>query len=316
MSRITTQYVDLDYEGYRVHEYQYYDRKSGEWSDDACQNVDNLYLDEDERRDENDDAYDPYANLTPEYGKARCVKMDCHLSNTHYKLLGIFKEPNYDEWMEQLFKHEGDCLWDDEEYELMQADREAWPNGCTQSATHVTNDGGYLYYDLKPQQYGNMDIGLYTDAECIEEYDGSFTVEEVLQAAGYNNYENNNGDDNKGTVLSLEEEIQAWNDAFDVYKQCQPCKTYLLTHIVAGQGTEYNVTGNRNYANNDQQDDDQQDDDENFHCHDDAGYDNVNQVSFFFLNRTVPLFATPSNWNSVGRNHQSLTNICCLVLLL
>ena len=238
-------------------------------------------LDDEEDRHGNDNDQTNWSNLTPVYGQARCVKMDCHLENTHYKLLGIFKEPKYNEWMEQLFKHEGDCLWDDYEYEFMQSDREAWPKGCTASETHETSDGGMLYYDLKPTEYGGMDIGLYTDDLCIDEYTGSFTVEEVLQAAGYQafagNNRGNNGDNNKGNVLALAEEIQAWNDAFDVYKQCQPCKTYLLTHIVAGLGSEYNVTGNRNPDDGrDHNNDD--DDDDNYHCHDAAGYDNVNQV--------------------------------------
>ena len=260
--KISQKYVDLDYEGYRVHEYQYYDRKNNKWSDQSCKNVANVVYDEEDRHGEdNDDAYWTNSGLTPEYGKARCVKMDCHLENTHYKLLGIFKEPKYDEWMEQLFKHEGDCLWDDTEYEFMQSDREAWPKGCTVSQTHETSTGGYIYYDLKPTEYGGMDIGLYTDDLCVDEYTGSFTVEEVLEAAGYSAYGNNNNnnndhDRNRGNVLTLAEEIQAWNDAFDVYKQCQPCKTYLLTHIVAGLGSEYNVTGNRNQKQ-DRNDDDE-----------------------------------------------------------
>jgi hypothetical protein len=46
---------------------------------------------------------------------ARCAKMDCHLSDTHWSLLGFFKHKDYDDWMEQLFKHEGICVWTDEE---------------------------------------------------------------------------------------------------------------------------------------------------------------------------------------------------------
>ena len=38
----------------------------------------------------------------------------------------------YNEWTDQLFKQEGDCVWDDDalEYALMHADREDWPQGC------------------------------------------------------------------------------------------------------------------------------------------------------------------------------------------
>ena len=312
-----TQYIDLDYEGYKVHEYQYYDRKNEQWSDTSCKNVANLAFYQEDGPN-NDDNGDWLNSLTPVYGKARCVKMDCHLPNTHYKLLGIFKEPHYDEWMEQLFKHEGDCVWDDHEYKFMQANREAWPNGCTQSQTHMTEDEGYIYYDLKPSEYGRMDIGLYTDDSCITEYTGSFTVQEVLEGAGYvaynytaleyndkgerNNNQNNQNcpdgqqDGNRGckhNILSLSEELEMWNDAFDVWKQCSPCKTSLLIDIVAGTGLGYNYTGNREswdeargkmndrHDDGDDDDDDDDADDYNFHCFDDAGYDNVNQCMKF-----------------------------------
>jgi hypothetical protein len=34
--------------------------------------------------------------------------------------LAFFKEPNYQTWMEQLFNHQGVCLWNNNEYNLMQ----------------------------------------------------------------------------------------------------------------------------------------------------------------------------------------------------
>lgn len=69
-------YIDLDYAGGKIGEYQFYDRSTQRWDATSC-------------------------------GKnhGRCAKMDCHLPSTHFKLLGFFKEPNYHEWMEQLFKH-------------------------------------------------------------------------------------------------------------------------------------------------------------------------------------------------------------------
>ena len=63
------QYVDLGYQGGGVGEYMYYDRHKGVWDDYACQ-------------------------CNP---GGRCVKMDCHLPDTHFSLLGFFKEPRYDE---------------------------------------------------------------------------------------------------------------------------------------------------------------------------------------------------------------------------
>ena len=142
--------MDLDYQGGGVGEYIYYDRHSKRWDDFACQRNPG----------------------------GRCVKMDCHLPDTHFSLLGFFKEPRYDQWMEQLFKHEGDCVWSDKEYKFMQKYRDGWPLYCTRST--VYEHGHYLYYDVKPGKWGTMYIGLYTDAQCIKEYTGSTSVEEVL----------------------------------------------------------------------------------------------------------------------------------------
>lgn len=69
------------------------------------------------------------------------------------------------------------------------------------------------------------------------------------------------------------------------YKQCQPCKTYDLTHSVAGIGYIKNHTGTR-YRKSDHELENMNDDayireylqNDTFHCHDDAGADNVNQV--------------------------------------
>lgn len=81
------QYVDLDYSGGGIGEYQFYDRQNHRWDATSCKSEKN----------------------------GRCARMDCHLKDTHFKLLGFFKEPNYHEWMEQLFKHQGVCLWTNEE---------------------------------------------------------------------------------------------------------------------------------------------------------------------------------------------------------
>ena len=73
----TKKYVDLEYEGGGIGEYQYWDRSTESWDDTACN----------------------YA----EGGSSRCAKMDCHLETTHFSVLGFFKHKNYDDWMEQLF---------------------------------------------------------------------------------------------------------------------------------------------------------------------------------------------------------------------
>ena len=75
--------------------------------------------------------------------------MDCHEPNTHFKLLGVFKENDglYD-FAEQLFKHHGYCVWDDDGYDFMSGYRENWPTGCTDIYFYDYNNGGYQTVSL------------------------------------------------------------------------------------------------------------------------------------------------------------------------
>ena len=149
----------MDYEGGGIAEYQFYDRRAQKWDDTSCV-----------------------------AGNGRCAKMDCHLKNTHFKLLGFFKEPNYHEWMEQLFKHQGVCLWNDGEYSFMDTDRYLWPCYCT-STGQMDEDGNLLYYDTKPMAEGRIGLGLYTDSRCKYDYTGTLDMMEILEkGADKNDY--------------------------------------------------------------------------------------------------------------------------------
>ena len=222
------QYIDLDYQGEGIGEYQFFDRFTGEWDTSSCT-----------------------------AGNGRCAKYDCHLSDTNFKLLGLFKEPNYHEWMEQTFKHEGVCVWTEDEYSFMQGNREAWPCGCTQTDVTTTN-GSYVYYDMKPLPEGRVTFGLYIDASCSTEYFGDLDPVEVIE-----NMYGNGGN-------SLAAQLDAWNSGWDVFKQCQPCKAYDL----GNQGSGYNMY----YQNGNNMYDEYGD---AFSCDDDAGYTSVNQCMKF-----------------------------------
>ena len=82
-------YVDPRYQGNTIEEYQFYDLKNGTWDDSTC---------------------------LARGSSHRCVRMDCHEPRTQFKLVGVFKETEgmYD-FTEQLFKHEGYCIWQGEE---------------------------------------------------------------------------------------------------------------------------------------------------------------------------------------------------------
>ena len=223
--------MDLDYQGGGIGEYVYWDRQNKAWDSTACQ----------------------YS------GSARCTKMDCHLESTQFSLLGFFKHKSYDDWMEQLFKHEGICLWSDDEYSFMSTAREAWPQGCIVSGT-TTEDGNPIYYDLKPVQGGGITLALYTDDRCVSEYqqqgkNDPITVENVvgnILVEGGSGDSKDNSNDAASTYETLEASLEAWDTAFDIFKVCQPCVAHdLLNYGYNGKGQYGANYGKYNYGNDD-----------------------------------------------------------------
>lgn len=203
----------MGYENGGKGEYQYWDRKNEKWDKTAC-------------------------NYDANGAGSRCAKMDCHKENTHFSLLGFFKHKSYDDWMEQLFKHEGYCIWDEDEYEFMDESRETWPEGCTMSST-TDEAGDYIYYDLKPVKGGGITIGLYTDTRCVQEYQRTgkndpISIENVVgnfleDGSGDSGDNGGNGDD--AVYTNLESSMAAWDSAFDIFKTCQPCVAYDLNNV-------------------------------------------------------------------------------------
>ena len=238
------QYVDEDYQSGGIGEYQYYDPYTGTWDDSACD----------------------------VHGNGRCAPMDCHLPNTTtWKLMGVFKEASYfgnDAFFEQLFKHEGICVWNDEDlYEFMSEAREsAWPQGCVNTGLTIqnkyySNGGYYLYIDIKPSWNGNMTYGLYTDENCYYDYEGKdITPEKVAKTLG----------------LLYGDSLETWNNGMEAYKVCQPCMAYNLKNTYKNNPTyAYSDGGENNYYYYN---------DVNygyFQCWDDANYVNVNQCMKF-----------------------------------
>lgn len=94
-------YHDPRYRGGAIGEYQFFDLDTRSWDASSCTS-------------------------------SRCAKMNCHEPHTHFKLVGVFKETNgmYD-WTEQLFKHEGYCIWNDEDaYEEMEGKKRRFGLDC------------------------------------------------------------------------------------------------------------------------------------------------------------------------------------------
>jgi hypothetical protein len=255
-------YIDLNYSGGGIGEYQFYDRVNSKWDSSSCKAKD-----------------------------GRCAKMDCHLKGTSFTLLGFFKEPNYHEWMEQLFKHAGVCIWSDEEYSYMQTDRHLWPCDCT-STDQLDEKGNILYYETKPMVEGRIGLGLYTDSRCSMDYTGKMSVEDVL-----GEYASSSENDSEwGTVYSLEEDLTKWNNAFDAFKVCQPCKAYDL-------GFNSDLKEGREGGGEDE-------DGQSFDCVDDAGYTDVNQCMKFRTKTEM----IPADFRDITIAHQQGTIVQVEVL--
>ena len=214
--------------------------------------------------------------------------MDCHETNSStWTLMGVFKEASYfgnDAFFEQLFKHEGVCVWNDDDlYDFMSEAREdRWTQGCVSTGIQGdsyyfdnNSNGNYIYLDLKPTWNGNMTYGLYTDSACKTEYEGlDVDVDTVSASMGllYGSY------------------LQQWNDGLEAFKVCQPCKAYNIandysTWSYSNKNNSYYYTPNNDDdSSHSAEDDDQYRSDPNqgfFQCDDDAGYTNVNQCMKF-----------------------------------
>jgi hypothetical protein len=248
-------YIDLDYEGGGIGEYQFWNRNKNKWDSTAC-------------------------NIGGQ--SSRCAKMDCHLQDTHWSLLGFFKHKSPNDWMEQLFKHEGVCVWTEEEYSFMSSARKAWPQGCIESSA-TTSSGKPIYYSTKPVSGGSITLGLYTDTKCVTEYTSTFvTVENVLGnlllEGGSGSQDNSNYDG-----YSLAKTLSLWDSAMDAFKICQPCVAYDLNNY--GYNTDDDSSRGSTYGTYTYGYDDDYSQNNNkeadFDCYDDAGYTNVNQCMKF-----------------------------------
>lgn len=139
----------------------------------------------------------------------------------------------------------------------METDRYLWPCDCT-ATSQTDENGNTLYYDARPMPEARLGLGLYTDSRCMYDYTGQKSISDVLGSVG-------------GDIADLEQSLEKWNEAFDVFKVCQPCKAYNLGYnadLNDGQGDREGGSADEDggYA---------------FDCYDDADYVNVNQCMKF-----------------------------------
>lgn len=222
--------------------------------------------------------------------------MDCHASDTSWSLLGFFKHASYDDWMEQLFKHEGMCVWNEKEYAFMKNARKAWPEGCTDSG--VMRDGKNLYYDIKPKSGGRISLSLYVDTKCLTEYsDDTDVVEDILGNFfvnnGGNSHDSGDGGNYDFSGDSLQTSMNRWNAAFDVWTVCHPCVAHDIRNTDGSMyyNSYYGYNNNYYYYGNRELGGEYAPEGEKFECYDDAGYTNVNQVSVARVGRDLFLIS-------------------------
>jgi hypothetical protein len=241
-------YYDPEYMYAEIGEYQFYDWRNNKWDTSTCKT-------------------------------SRCAKMDCHAENTHFELVGIFKETDgLVDWAEQLIKHEGYCVWKDvaaetgsmygggdenDVYEYMHSYQEKWAYGC--QITNVEDKkGNVLYQDITPLPNGNITSGLYLDSDCSQK--SSMTYEDYILKYYKDNY--NSEAQGKEVASQWKEDVALWNEMMQDFKICQPCRAY----------SKFSQYGQNQRSLNDGEGDDEL---WGFNCYDDADYQNVNQCYKF-----------------------------------
>ena len=249
-------YVDTRYQGNNIEEYNFFDISTLEWDDTACKASGERH---------------------------RCAKMNCHEPHSHFKLVGVFKETDgmYD-WTEQLFKHEGMCVWNDEDvYDEMEEWMETWPAECKQLSM-PDYYGNTIYLAVHPLPEGNMTLGVYTDEKCTSlstTTDLTTYIMNLYQSSYYYYY----GGAERGQAVAemYTQAIATWNEYMSAFKVCQPCKAYNLW---ADEEAIRDDRARNRLLNSGDEDGDGYET-ERFNCYDDAGYTNVDQC-YKFMSKT------------------------------
>ncbi|KAG7374216.1 hypothetical protein IV203_013311 [Nitzschia inconspicua] len=258
-------YHDPQYSDGQVGEYQFYDWRNKKWDTSTCQTK-------------------------------RCARMNCHTKQTHFQLVGVFKETNgLVDWAEQLIKHEGYCVWNNaaanvaseaeneqrnshsgdggnsEYFDFMYKDQNNWAQGCT--AMYLTDSyGNALWGDIRPLPEGNITDGLYLDNKCTRESSMTFG-QYIVQFYTQYYYDQEMGEE---VAAQWKENVAQWNSMMQDFKICQPCRAYSKT-------LNFNGDVRQQFRFLNEKNNDGGGDDElwGYNCYDYAGYQNCNQCFKF-----------------------------------
>jgi hypothetical protein len=179
--------------------------------------------------------------------------------NSHFKLLGFFKEEYPLVFLKTLATYQGSCTWKNGNGDsgVMDTVLSWFPSGCIQSKTSIEDGSDYYFYiDIQPTYAGSVNVGLYTDVSCVNPYtypkDSVHTITSVLNT--YYGYE-----------TDAEANIKSFNTMLDDFKVCQPCHTYDMSNTADVDG----------------------DNDSDYVCVDAAGNNGINMCSVFATQTTI-----------------------------
>jgi hypothetical protein len=128
-------------------------------------------------------------------------------------------------WMEQLYKHEGVCVWGWNVYYNMKNLRDkVKPNTCL----FIGYDSNSLPYYIgwQPMVGGNLGLMLYSDERCSEYYIGTLTVDSVCSNYVENRELKDNNNKKGAHPCGMYAYLDYFNYQLDEWKLCQPCTAY------------------------------------------------------------------------------------------
>jgi len=221
-------YYDPNYASNQIGEYSLYDWTTQEWDNSTCSGISN------------------------------CTKMNCHdTSSSNWELVGVYKSSlgfDNDSFYEQLFKHQGYCLWTtSSEYSFMQNMRQNMGETCQQVSTSSYSSA---YIGIKPTAGGNITQAVYWDSQCHTERTSASVDDYVFRDCG-----------------SVDETFDKWNTLMEAYKTCQSCRAYSRTSNTDSSYQQRHLVEYYDGKGNEEKN--------GFNCYDDANYRNCNQCYKF-----------------------------------
>ena len=170
--------------------------------------------------------------------------MDCHSSDTQWKLLGVYRQEFY-QYIEQISKH----LWaiDDYEYVVALAGL-AYMTDADCYQVGADGNGDPIYAGVAPQPYGTFKMAVYSDEYCLEP-DDSMGV--TFDSYGLQNdidlgSKDATDDDGKAWAYewwfdTQEENLEQLNKVYDSFRYCTSCvdyPTYQDGYFIGDSGTD------------------------------------------------------------------------------